>query len=372
MSIYNTTLLDDYAADHHNYGYGHGGESSIGGDYYDYGSRIGDPYGDIEGYSGDDGLMYGTAPDLHNLDHPEWGLEDPYYRDLYDDMSFVDHSMPVYDAWGDDSWEEEQYFQQQLEMDRALTESQRLRRWENRLAWEQLDEEQRALRYRELAARNALGAIGLAGGFWGRRFGGMELDLSYLRSVPVQRGLFGASYRSAFARYPRLARRYSPYFSRRRLRAYDSIYPHSHQHRYDTPPISSLAGSGLGLRESELRNRLRIAELRASLTGLDTASRARALDDARRLRAELEAEARLARDIDREERRNDALLGAEQIEAQRQELREEMAEQRGLHRLEATANDLLARPMPGSYGECDPLRTASAGILADDVNADLY
>ena len=82
-----------------------------------------------------------------------------------------------------------QHYQQQLELDEVWTEADRLQRWERRLAWEQLGEEERPLRYRELAARNALGALGLGGGFWGRRFGGLDLDLSYLRSVPIRRGL---------------------------------------------------------------------------------------------------------------------------------------------------------------------------------------
>lgn len=87
-------------------------------------------------------------------------------------------------------------------MDEALTEAERLQRWERRLAWEQLGEEERALRYRDLAARNALGALGLGGGFWGRRFGGLDLDFSYLRSVPIRRGLFETPYRARFTRYP--------------------------------------------------------------------------------------------------------------------------------------------------------------------------
>jgi hypothetical protein len=36
-----------------------------------------------------------------------------------------------------------------------------------------------SVRYRDLAARNALGALGLGGGFWGRRFGGLDLDFSF-------------------------------------------------------------------------------------------------------------------------------------------------------------------------------------------------
>lgn len=81
------------------------------------------------------------------------------------------------------------------------------------------------------------------------------------------------------------------------------------------------------------------------------------LDDARRLRAELNAESRLARDIDRAERRTDALLAAREAEAERREMREEMAEQRGIQRLENAAGDLMARPMPGGFvgGESEHL-----------------
>jgi hypothetical protein len=165
-----------------------------------------------------------------------------------------------------------------------LTEAERLQRWERRLAWEQLGEEERALRYRELAARNALGALGLGGGFWGRRFGGLDLDLTYLRSVPIRRGLFETPYRSRFSRYPRsfhdiarvssicermlspnlsrfradLARRYSPHFTRRGPRAFDPVLSVPTQYLRSSPPLSE----GSGLHEQELRNRLRIAELR--------------------------------------------------------------------------------------------------------------
>lgn len=156
------------------------------------------------------------------------------------------------------------YYQQQLELDTALTEAQRLRRWEERLAWEQLDEAERALRYDELAASGALGALGLAGGFWGRRFGHMDHDLSYLRSVPLQRGVFGGPYRHSFARNPVLSQRYSPYLRRHRFRAYQQpIQPQSMPYR--SQRLSSPAMAGLGLREQELMNRLRIAELRGTV-----------------------------------------------------------------------------------------------------------
>lgn len=92
----------------------------------------------------------------------------------------------------------------------------------------------------------------------------------------------------------------------------------------------------------------------ASLTGLSPAQRAQALEDARRLRAQLNAqlnaEFRLARDIDRSERRADAVLAAQEVEQERRELRDEMREQEGIARLEMAAGDLMGRPMPGSFG----------------------
>lgn len=88
----------------------------------------------------------------------------------------------------------------------------------------------------------------------------------------------------------------------------------------------------------------------ASLTGLAPAQRARALDDARQLRSQLNAESRAARSIDRAERRSDAVLAAQEVEAERAELRDEAEEQRGIARLERAAGELMGRPVPGSYG----------------------
>ncbi|BGP38335.1 hypothetical protein JCM10449v2_002266 [Rhodotorula kratochvilovae] len=330
--------LDGYYDDA--YLYSDVGGAGLGGDLYsDYGAGLGGGY-----------------------DQP-WGYEEGYYPDLWDYTSFVDHSMPLYDAWRDDSWDHEQYaladlmhYQHELDLDHALDESERLRRWEERLAWEQLDDDSRAMRYNELAAAGALGTLGLAGGWWGRRYGGGSYDLSYLRDVPLSRGLFAPTYRSAFTRYPTLARRYSPYFSPQRLRAFGGagaagmpINPRPGA-PYQSRRLSRAGGAGLSLREQELRSRLRVADMRASLTSLPPAQRARALDDARRLRAELNAEFRATREIDRAERRTDALLAAREAEAERAEMREEVQEQRGLARLERAAGELMSRPMPGGYG----------------------
>lgn len=99
------------------------------------------------------------------------------------------------------------------------------------------------------------------------------------------------------------------------------------------------------------------------MTGLDAASRAQALEDARRLRAEIESEARVAREIDRSERRSDALYAAAEADAERREWRHEAAEQQGIDRLEAAANDLLARPLYGALSCCQSSDNAADSLL---------
>ncbi|GAA5901287.1 hypothetical protein JCM8208_002326 [Rhodotorula glutinis] len=349
-----------------------------GDGYYDTASYDGgtgyyeDPYAysDVGGLGGGVYDDYGGLSSGYHGASELWGYGDEY-PDLYDYTSFVEQPMGLYDAWGDDSWDQGQYaladlmhFQHQLDHDYALDESERLRRWEERLAWEQLDDAERSLRYSEYASMGALGSLGLASGWWGRTYGGAAHDLSYLRQVPMQRGLFAPQYRSSFSRFPSLARRYSPYFSPQRLRAFGGgggggrtalvgggmpINPRLSA-PYHSQRLSLSSGAGLSLREQELRSRLRVAEMRASLTGLAPAQRARALDDARQLRGQLNAESRTARSIDRAERRSDAVLAAHEVEAERAELRDEVEEQRGIARLERAAGDLMGRPMPGGYG----------------------
>lgn len=54
------------------------------------------------------------------------------------------------------------HYQRQLEMDRALSEQERLARWEERLRWEELDDAERQLRYRQMDALS-LQRLGLSG-----------------------------------------------------------------------------------------------------------------------------------------------------------------------------------------------------------------
>ncbi|ORY88900.1 hypothetical protein BCR35DRAFT_329787 [Leucosporidium creatinivorum] len=342
-------------------GYGLGGGGMPGGWVDDYGG--GGAYGGYGGYGGGyDDYGYGG-----------WG--DGY--DLYDGMSWMDREMPLYEAWGDyGGWGDDQYmfadllhYQRQLEMDTALNEQERLRRWEERLRWEELDEAERSMRYRSMDPY-ALSSLGLSGGFWGHRLGGRsDLDLGYLRNLNLTRGLFSAPYRSHFVRHANLGRRYMPYFSRSGLRPYAGrggfglggggglgrgmmrqVPP-----RFGSRPI---AGDGmLSLREQELRTRLRIAETRASLTGLAAAQRAQALNDARMLKEELLNEQRLARTIDRDERRTDALDAAREAAHQRREIHADREHERDLMRLEQMA----VRPPSRGLGGMGRMRRMSGG-----------
>ena len=98
MSSHPYTISDD--------GHGYGDvddQSYIGGDYYD-------DYGYLaREYSPDDNLLLGddvtsgTLRDNRLYDHDGWTCPD-----LYACTDFVEHPVPVYDAWGDESWEEEQ------------------------------------------------------------------------------------------------------------------------------------------------------------------------------------------------------------------------------------------------------------------------
>lgn len=92
-------LNDGYG---HDTGYGEAdGQSYIGGDYYgDYGQRARDPY------DTGDNLLLGedVGPGLLRNDH-DGGWSCP---DLYACTDFIEYPTPVYDAWGDESWQEEQ------------------------------------------------------------------------------------------------------------------------------------------------------------------------------------------------------------------------------------------------------------------------
>ncbi|GAA6027843.1 hypothetical protein JCM8097_001743 [Rhodosporidiobolus ruineniae] len=349
-----------------------------------YGDLV-DPYSSY-GYGGadahlDGGLGYGGGG---------WGggWGEGYYPDLWEMTSYLPEydwdagygygygagmggGVGLYDAWRDETWAEEQYaladlmhFQSHLALDTALSEQERLARWEARLAWEELDDAARHARYHELLRSDpyALENLGLAGGWWGRRFGGRDVDLGYLRQVPLRRGIFAGPYRERFVRHPTLGRRYTPYLSPTRLRGL-SLPPGSFPRTFGgaavpVPPrpaapytsqrLSATAGMGVSLRERELLGRLRAAEMRASLSGISPTARAAALSDARRLRAELNLESRTAREIDRAERRSDALLAAREAEAERAEMREEMRELEGIARLEGAAEELVRRPIPGA------------------------
>lgn len=133
-------------------------------------------FGAVGGYSD---LDFGVGLDHLGLDDSfgggygdSWlgsvgGHGDDY---LWENMSYLDQELPLYQAWGD-HWTDDNYaladlmhYQRQLEFDTALNEEERLRRWEDRLRWESLDEAERSLRYRSMEPYH-LSSLGLAGEF---------------------------------------------------------------------------------------------------------------------------------------------------------------------------------------------------------------
>lgn len=263
----------------------------------------------------------------------------------------MDREMPLYEAWGDyGGWGDDQYmfadlmassclplvmheltlplqqhYQRQLEMDTALNEQERLRRWEERLRWEELDEAERSMRYRSMDPY-ALSSLGLSGSFepfvlFRRARHSTSLPHRRILGPPSRRkersrpripsqpqphprsllgalplplcsppqcvsSLLAALSPRSFAHSADLGRRYMPYFSRSGLRPYAGHggvglgggglgrgYGRGMM-RQVPPSFGSrpIAGDGmLSLREQELRTRLRIAETRGeSLAFLPT------------------------------------------------------------------------------------------------------
>lgn len=121
------------------------------------------------------------------------------------------------------------------------------------------------------------------------------------------------------------------------------------------------ADGGYGLREQRLRTMIRMAETKgkslsftslclprdlsracssfaATLTSLRAAERAAALEESRRLKEELLAEQRMARDIDRAEDRRDHLEAAREAAHNRREIQADMEHERELQRLDMMAS----------------------------------
>ncbi|KAK4058412.1 hypothetical protein OIO90_000570 [Microbotryomycetes sp. JL221] len=259
---------------------------------------------------------------------PAFSPHDSY--DLYESMYWLnDDLLPLAELWGD-SWTSSNYgladlmyYQRQLELDQAIDEAERLRRWQDRLRWEALDDAQRHLQYQAMDPYRR-SCLGLSSGYWGAHYGGQHgVDLGYLRGLSLARGVFSSPYRSMWSRFPSLSRRYGPHLNRPPIR---------HHRQFARPRRTTLADfrsrslsndAALSLRDEELRLRLRIAETRASLTSLSPAERARALEDARYLKQQLSHEHRLAREIDRQEAQLDAVATAQELANRRQELEAE-------------------------------------------------
>ncbi|GAA5906141.1 uncharacterized protein JCM6883_005456 [Sporobolomyces salmoneus] len=320
------------------YSYSEGPQLSYGHQFpldYDYDSR------ELPGaYSYDEGDLYDDRG--YAVDERVW---DDGRFDLEEYTNWIDREVPIYDAWGDERWDEQQYamadllyFQQQLELDHTLDEIERMRRWEERLEWEELEEEERLRQY-QLSDLNRLSRLGLDNGFWSRRFGGRQVDLSHLRSVPIRRGLFSTPYRSSFVRHPTLGRRYQPYFSRSALRAYrpsriqpssSASYGNYPRHDHSAYAIST------DLRNQDLISRLRIADLRASLASISPTDRALALEESRRIRQVLHTDQipiPTSSDYSRERTRG-AMFREEELRRERDEIRRDWESRRRVERVE--------------------------------------
>ncbi|KAK4051839.1 hypothetical protein OIV83_002544 [Microbotryomycetes sp. JL201] len=300
------------------------------------------------------GAIYGSPLDFARVPRSYWS--EPMYTHDHSRVPFPEAElflrthwappeMPLHEAWGDElSWSADNWaladlmhYQRRLELDTALNEAERLSWWEERLRWEQLHDDERQRRYQNMNT-TLRDALGLSSGYWGSIHGSFHgRDLSYLRNLTLSRELFPAAYRSSWMQYPGLHRRFMPYlspssrlphrlFSRpRRSSTMDYIatppgIPSRHTQAAE-PELRSTSlsnESAINLREQELRLLLRNAELRSSLTSLSTTERARALEEARQLKQQIDDERRLARGIDRQERFSDAVARARHIlEAQR-------------------------------------------------------
>lgn len=170
-------------------------------------------------------------------------------------------------------------YSRQLELDQALSDAERQRRFEERLAWEEMEESERARKWRimDLDSRRRLGVHGtihftiqhsdvlfadhfsLTVGWWGSHYG-TPLDLTYLRrSVPLTRGIFSTPFRALFSRHQGLTSRFSPYLSRGAIRGYSADGA-----RFSSYEPTPLSAPGLDLRTSELQTRLRLAQTRGA------------------------------------------------------------------------------------------------------------
>ncbi|KAM0788395.1 hypothetical protein ACM66B_001533 [Microbotryomycetes sp. NB124-2] len=337
---------------------------------------------------GGDGTMYSSPLDYSSSSY----FAEPAYTysrhhhghpilhrdDLYSCMDWLDREMPLYEAWGDySSWTAGNYaladlmhYQRQLELDTALHDSERMRRWEERLRLEALNDVERRLRYQTMEPM-LRSRLGLTTGYWSSQYGGWlhGQDLGYLRNLTLRRGLFSTPFRRSWLQYPTLQQRFMPYLSRstrspprqynrpRRASttgyvAAQSVLPNQQMNFHSQPQFRSRSlsnDSAYGMREHELQLLLRNAELRASLTSLNPTERARALDEARSLKQQLEAAHRLARDIDRQERRSDAVARARQVLNMQREVQAELDARRELRELDSLSDFGARRSIYGSF-----------------------
>ncbi|KAH9444888.1 hypothetical protein H4Q26_013393 [Puccinia striiformis f. sp. tritici PST-130] len=188
------------------YGSSYGGNSMYGyssGGGYDLGGMWRPHTGRSEWVASDYGRGYGGA--LGGYSYPDSMYGTPY--------NYAAHSSyypsPV-DYYG--SYDSLAMYEEQLRMMQGITEAERLARWQARIQFEELCEEERALRYAMMAEEERM-RLGLRGdSYWASRYGGGGYNMPLASSYPARISPWHSSRLPLSAS---LSSRYSPMYGSR-------------------------------------------------------------------------------------------------------------------------------------------------------------
>lgn len=118
-------------------------------------------------HTGRSGAVFDNYPDYY--DGVDMAYCQPGFMSTYDPMLLGDYYRSPVDYYG--SYESLAMYEEQLRM-MNISQAERLARWNSRLQFEELCEEERALRYRMMAEEERI-RLGLLGSsYWGSRYGG--------------------------------------------------------------------------------------------------------------------------------------------------------------------------------------------------------
>ncbi|KAH9822139.1 hypothetical protein DFH28DRAFT_1119030 [Melampsora americana] len=118
-------------------------------------------------HTGGSEVVFDNYPDYHG--DVDMAYCQPGFMPAYDPMLLGDYYHSPTDYYG--SYESLAMYEQQLRM-LNISQAERLARWNSRLQFEELCEEERALRYRMMAEEERI-RLGLLGSsYWGSRYGG--------------------------------------------------------------------------------------------------------------------------------------------------------------------------------------------------------